>query len=105
MPHLRQAFQVRLIDLLEQLTVAVFGGNPYLDADRNSWIMEPKPLSFECPSCKAKWTMQCPKCKEPIKATTYVCPGCGTMYCIRCAIMMSERTEPCLKCGNALRFG
>jgi predicted RNA-binding Zn-ribbon protein involved in translation (DUF1610 family) len=67
--------------------------------------MEPKPLSFECPSCKAKWTMQCPSCKETIKATAYVCPECSTMYCIRCAIMLSERKKPCSKCGTRMQFG
>ncbi len=67
--------------------------------------MEPKPHTIECPSCKARWTMQCAKCKEAIKGTAFVCHECSTIYCIRCAIMLSERKEPCSECGKQLQFG
>ncbi|MEX2682276.1 MAG: hypothetical protein Q6373_011810 [Candidatus Sigynarchaeota archaeon] len=66
--------------------------------------MEKKSLYLECPSCKARWTAQCPTCKRAIQGTIYVCPECSTMYCIGCAIKLSERKVPCSKCGKLLRF-
>lgn len=46
----------------------------------------------------------CVVCNGQIKATSYVCPSCRTKYCMRCAIALSDREEPCWTCKNPLVF-
>ncbi len=46
----------------------------------------------------------CIVCNTSLKATVYVCPHCETKYCIRCAIALSERKEPCWTCRNPMNF-
>ncbi len=47
---------------------------------------------------------KCIVCETDLKGTSYVCPFCKTKYCIRCAIMLSERHENCWACKNLLKF-
>ncbi|MEX2684250.1 MAG: right-handed parallel beta-helix repeat-containing protein [Candidatus Sigynarchaeota archaeon] len=47
---------------------------------------------------------KCVVCEGILKGTSYVCPSCKTKYCIRCAIMLSDRQENCWVCKNRLTF-
>nr|MDO8118156.1 hypothetical protein [Candidatus Sigynarchaeota archaeon] len=47
----------------------------------------------------------CPRCKNRVIGTAYVCPACNTVFCIRDAISLSERRETCPDCGSLLIFG
>ncbi|MBN2150376.1 MAG: hypothetical protein JW839_02910 [Candidatus Lokiarchaeota archaeon] len=80
-------------------------GEPIWPEGSEARIAGAKPPRFECPGCERTWELPCASCKEPVKATTYVCPGCATFYCIRCAITKSERGESCSECGKAMQFG
>ncbi|MHA1996562.1 MAG: NosD domain-containing protein, partial [Promethearchaeota archaeon] len=44
----------------------------------------------------------CIVCNGILKGTNYICPICETKYCIRCAIMLSERGEECWTCKEVL---
>ncbi|NMC05454.1 MAG: PKD domain-containing protein, partial [Candidatus Lokiarchaeota archaeon] len=46
----------------------------------------------------------CIVCNASLKATTYICPHCETKYCMRCAIALSDRKEPCWACQNPMNF-
>ncbi len=46
----------------------------------------------------------CIVCNKPVEGTSYICPGCGTKYCIRCAIALNERDEECWMCNRSLQF-
>jgi len=74
--------------------IATFGDCPFLNSASASVLMQSKPVFLECPTCKAA-----------IKGAAFACPECAAMYCIRCAIMKSERNEPCIKCNKHLQFG
>jgi hypothetical protein len=43
---------------------------------------------------------RCLVCDKVLVGTTYICPGCETKYCIRCAKELSSKGETCWKCKH-----
>lgn len=42
--------------------------------------------------------------RGPIKGDAYICPGCFTLYCVKCAKALKSKDEKCWSCNAEISF-